>query len=133
MIAADTSFLVDYLDGVQAAGAYVEANRDEPITAPSLSLFEVYRGAARADGRDQVEQAASNLSWIDPLPLDDPAAREAAVIEAELLESGDRINLGDVLVAGVCRRHGARIVTSDSHFDRVDGLDVDDHREQFDA
>jgi len=47
-----------------------------------------------------------------------------SLVEAELLDAGNRINLGDVLIAGVCRHHGARIVTRDEHFGRVDGLDV---------
>lgn len=125
MIALDTSFLLDYLDGVDAAAAYLRDREDKPFFAPSLALFEVYRGAARTEGRDGVDRVATALDWVDPLPLSEPAAREAAVVEAELLEAGDRINLGDALIAGVCRHNGARIVTRDSHFDRVDGLDVD--------
>lgn len=50
---------------------------------------------------------------------------ESLVIAAELLDAGDRIKLGDALIAGVCRHNGARIVTRDHHFDRVDGLDVE--------
>lgn len=125
MIAFDTGFLVDYLDGVDATAEYLDANEDRPFFAPSLSLFEVYRGAARTDGRDGIERVTSALEWIDPLPLDEPAAREAALVERELLDAGDRVNLGDTLVAGVCRHHGARIVTRDDHFDRVGDLAVE--------
>ena len=124
MIAFDTCFLLDYLDGVDAAAAFLQEHEDKPFFAPSLALFEVYRGAARTGGRDGVERVTSGLDWVEPLPLTDPAAREAALVEAELLDTGDRINLGDVLVAGVCRHNGARVVTRDSHFDRVDDLAV---------
>ncbi|WP_436907634.1 type II toxin-antitoxin system VapC family toxin [Halosimplex marinum] len=127
MIALDTSFLLDYLDGVDAAATYLEAREDKPFFAPSLALFEVYRGAARTDGREGIERVASGLDWVEPLPLSESAAREAALVEAELLDAGDRINLGDALIAGVCRHHGARIVTRDSHFDRVDGLDAEEY------
>ena len=123
MIAFDTRFLLDYLAGVDAA-AFLQEHEDKPFFAPSLALFEVYRGAARTGGRDGVERVTSGLDWVEPLPLTDPAAREAALVEAELLDTGDRINLGDVLVAGVCRHNGARVVTRDSHFDRVDDLAV---------
>jgi len=125
MIAFDTSFLLDYLDGDPAAAAYLEEHQNKPFYAPALALFEVYRGAARASGREEVNHAVSGLDWLDPLPLDDPAAQEAALIEAELLDSGERVNLGDTLIAGVCRHHGARVVTRDDHFERVNGLDVD--------
>lgn len=125
MIAFDTSFLLDYLDGVAATATYLEDHEDKPFFAPSLVLFEVYRGAARTGGREHVAQATDSLDWIDPLPLDAPAAREAALIEAELIEHGERINLGDTLIAGVCRHNGARIVTRDGHYDRVAELTVE--------
>ncbi|PSP46715.1 VapC toxin family PIN domain ribonuclease [Halobacteriales archaeon QH_1_68_42] len=125
MIAFDASFLLDYLDGVDATTAYLEANEDKPFFAPSLALFEVYRGATRSNGREGLDRVTSGLDWVEPLPLSEPAAREAALVEAELLDSGDRINLGDALIAGICRHNGARIVTRDDRFDRVDGLDVE--------
>ena len=125
MIAFDTSFLLDYLDGLDSTAAYLEANASKPFFAPSLVLFEVYRDVARASGREGFERVTSDLDWVEPLPLSEPVAREAALVEAELLDSGNRINLGDALIAGTCRHHGARIVTRDDHFDRVDNLEVD--------
>lgn len=127
MIAFDISFLLDYLDGVEAAADYLDEHEEKPLFAPSLALFEVYRGAARTGGRDNLERVASSLDWLEPLPLSDPAAREAARIEAALLDTGDRINLGDTLIAGICRHHGARIVMRDEHFDRIDDLEVTDY------
>lgn len=56
--------------------------------------------------------------------MTEAAAREAALVEAELLDTGHPINLGDVLVAGVCRHHGTGIVTRDDRFERVEGLEV---------
>lgn len=125
MIAFDTSFLLDYLDGVDDTAAYLEAHEDPPLFAPSLVLFEVYRGVARTGGRDEIDRVTSALDWVEPLPLSNAAAKEAALVEAELLDSGERINLGDTLIAGVCRHNGARIVTRDDHFDRVDGLETE--------
>jgi predicted nucleic acid-binding protein len=125
VIAFDATFLLDYLDGVDDTARYLEANEDSPFFAPTLVVFEVYRRVARVGGRDGIERVMSDLDWIEPLPLSEPAAREAALVEAELLDRGDRINLGDALIAGTCRHHGAQIVTRDSHFDRVDGLEVD--------
>lgn len=127
MIAFDTSFLLDYLDGVEATAEYLAEHEEKPFFAPSLALFEVYRGAARTGGREQIERVASALEWAEPLPLEDAAAREAALIEAELLDAGERVNLGDTLIAGVCRHNGARIVTRDEHFDRVQDLEVQEY------
>ena len=125
MIAVDTSFLLDYLDGVDATADYLQANEDAPFFVPSLVSFEIYRGAARTEGRSGLDRVTAGLDWLDSLPLDAAAAREAALIEAELLDAGAPINLGDTLIAGICRHHDARIVTRDSHFDRVEGLAVE--------
>lgn len=125
MIAFDTSFLLDYLDGVDATATYLADHEDEPFYTPSLVLFEVYRGAARAGGPDGIETVVEGLDWLDVLPLTDATAREAAWVEAELLDAGERVNLGDTLIAGVCRHNGARLVTRDGHFQRVQGLDVE--------
>lgn len=127
MIVFDTTFLLDYLDGVDATANYLEARPETPFFAPSLVLFEVYRGAARAGGRDALKRAASGLDWVEPLSLTDAAAREAALVEAELLDAGEPINLGDTLIAGVCRHNGARIVTRDGHFERVRDLEVESY------
>lgn len=125
MIVLDTSFLLDYLDGVEATAEYLAQHEDKPFFTPSLALFEVYRGAAQAGGSEQIEQVEDALDWVEPLPLDEPAAREAAIIEAELLTAGERINLGDTLIAGICRHNGARVLTRDNHYQRVDGLNVE--------
>lgn len=124
MLAFDTSFLLDYLDGEDATAEFLAAHEDKPFHAPTLALFEVYRGAARVGEPEQMERAVSALSWVDPLPLTDATAREAAAIESELRNDGMPINLGDVLIAGVCRHNGARVVTRDDDFDHVDGLNV---------
>lgn len=127
MIALDTSFLLDYLDGVDAAAKYLYAHEGAPFHAPSLSLFEVYRWAARSGGAEQIERVTSALGWVDPLPVDDAAVREATLVEAELHDAGAPINLGDVLIAGVCRQHGARIVTRDVDFERVPDFGVESY------
>lgn len=124
MIALDTTFLLDYLDGDEDTRTFLDGRGDGPFFAPTLSLFEVYRGAARADGPEGVDTVRSGLDWIEPLPLTHEAACEAAIVEAELLDDGLPINLGDVLVAGTCRVDDAAIVSRDGHFDRVDDLDV---------
>lgn len=123
MMALDSSFLVDYLDGVEAAADFL-ADTEGPFAAPTLALFEVYRGAARAGGDEGLRLAAEALDWVEPLPLTEDGAREAALVEAEVLDDGERINIGDALIAGVCRSVGGSVVTRDDHFGRVAGLET---------
>lgn len=124
MIALDATYLVDYLDGVDDALAFLDDRGSAPLHAPTLALYEVERGALRAGGRDALDAAVEALDWVEPLPLTASAAREAALVEHELREDGAPVNLGDALIAGICRDAGASIVTRDSDFERIDGLDV---------
>lgn len=125
MILLDTTYLLDYLEGTDAASSYLEANEENPLFAASLSLFELYRGAGRVSDAEGIEGVAGALDWVEPVAVDESAAREAAEIEAELHADGAPINLADVLVAGTCRVNGATLVTRDEGFDRIEGLTVD--------
>lgn len=125
MIALDTTFLVDYLDGVDATADFLARHDDMPFVAPSLVLFEVHRGAARADGAAGIDRVDEALEWVDPLALTAAGAREAARVEAAVLDAGEPVNLGDVLIAGVCRHNDATLVTRDEDFGRVPDLDVE--------
>lgn len=66
MIALDTSFLVDYLDGVDASREFLEEHEDRPFFAPTLALFEAYGGGGRTGGEGGIERVASALDWATP-------------------------------------------------------------------
>lgn len=124
----DTNFLIDYLDedrpASEDAKALLEANPNREYRIPSVAFFEVLRGGARLRGAAGVTDLIEQLSWADPLPLTLLSAREAALIDGELEKSGQKINLGDVLIAGTVREMSGTIVTRDSHFEHIEGLDV---------
>lgn len=82
------------------------------------------RGGARIRGPRGVADLIEQLAWVDHLPLTDPDARQAALVDGELAGEGQEINLGNVLIAGPVREAGGTVFTSDTHFDRVNGLDV---------
>ena len=124
----ETSFVLDYWDGEGFARDFF-ASLDDDVGVATVSLFELYLGALLAESPNAtVGSIADDLSWAEPLPFTDGAAREATRIESELTDRGEKINLADVLIAGVARDRGATLVTTDGHFDRVDGLDVHNPR-----
>lgn len=123
MIALDTSFLVDYLRGVDATETFLK-KQDAPVYyVPSISLFELHRDAAWADTKT-VEAVADAIGWVETLPFCEDGVKQAAEIHAELLTRGTPINAADVMIAGVCRHHGAALVTRDRDFDAVSGLET---------
>lgn len=125
MRCTDTSFLVDYLNGVDTAENWLADHERQPIHAPTVALFEIYRGVLRADLPGGLDEAADSLDWTEPLHFTDAAARETARVEHELRTAGEQINVADRMIAGVCRHHGARLVTRDGDFEHVHGLDVE--------
>ncbi|MBX0286817.1 PIN domain-containing protein [Haloarcula salinisoli] len=120
----DTSALVDYLHGNDAMAAFLDATEQRPLFAPTVALHEVFVGGARLRGAGGVEDAREDLDWVEPLELTVEGAAEAALIEAELEDGGAKIGPMDTLIAGVVREAGGTLVTRDSHFDRVAGLEV---------
>lgn len=124
MIAFDTPFLIDYLDAQPVAQEFIDARPDQQFYVPTQVLFEAYRGGARTDRVAGVEWVREALEWLETLAFTEAAADRAARVEAQLLNDGNDINVGDVVVAGTCLHHGADLVTDDGHFDHVDGLEV---------
>lgn len=125
----DTSTLIGYLEGEEAAGAFLETSQ-RPYFAPTVVLYEVFVGAARLRGSDGVEDAREDLDWLEPLPLTVDGAGEAALVDAELRAAGTPIGAMDTLIAGVVREAGGTLVTADEDFARVSGLDVRDYRDE---
>lgn len=126
MQALDTTYLVDYLAEAEGgpAGTFLEAHEDVPLYVSTLALYEIHRGAVFADGGESVETLARKLEWVERLPFTESSAREAVAIEREQRASGEPVNRVDVLVAAVARSAGAELVTRDSVFERIDGLEV---------
>ncbi|ADD06854.1 homolog to endonuclease VapC [Natrialba magadii ATCC 43099] len=123
MIALDASFVIDYLNGVEATRSFLEQRDELVYYVPTLALFEVAREAAWAESRS-VADVLAGIDWTEPLAFDAGASREAVQIHAELLENGTPINAADVMIAGICRHHGASLVTRDGDFTDVSGLEL---------
>lgn len=128
MICLDTSFVIDYWEGEPFAKTFFEGVENE-VGIPTVALFELYVGALLSDAPEEdIATVADDLDWADPIPFDDRAARDAARIDTELIRRGERINLGDALIAGTVRSRDATLVATDNHFDRVTDLPVENPR-----
>lgn len=120
----DTSFLVDYLKGKEYTVNYLEENSEEAFYTSTISLFELFRGEMRSEGSNNIKELKENIGWLNSKELEPGAAEEAARIEKELEEKGKRINLADVLIAGSAQQIGAEIVTGDSDFEKIPGIET---------
>jgi predicted nucleic acid-binding protein len=125
----DSSFCADFLRGREAAKAYRLAHRNESLVLSSIGYYELYHGAVK-EGRDP-GRIDDHLPWVERIDYDPTHALEGARIRQELDARGQRIQHPDMMLAGVARSLGVPVVTADDGFERVDGLDVENHRELY--
>ena len=123
----DSSFLVDYARGDEAAISYLAAHDDEEIGASTIVLSELYRGLMITREMTR-EEATSKYEWVEPVPFTNETAAEAAAIYVELRSDGAMINKSDIYIAGTARSLGVPLVVGDDHFDAVGGLQVETYR-----
>ncbi len=121
MIVADTDVLIDYLSG-KGAGAdrvALELERGDLATTV-ITRFELLAGVRNPRQEAIVRDL---LDALEVLPLDGPAADEAAGVRRVLEASGTAIGMADSLIAGIVKvRRGLLLTRNRRHFDGVDGL-----------
>lgn len=121
----DTSFLVDYLKGRDYTLDYLEKNSEQVFYASSLTMFELYRGELKSQGKSNVENLRERLEWLKTEEIDDKTAEEAAKIEEKLSDKGEKVNLADTLIAGEAKKKGAKIITKDKDFQKMEEITVE--------
>jgi len=111
----DANFLIDYLDGVPATGAYYEANdgADEVWIMPAPAHAEALVGVGNHRAAD-VDRAIDALAWGEIYDIDEKLSVEAARIADEIGPQGPYLDGVDGLVAAVGRELDAPIVSADS-------------------
>ncbi len=65
-----------------------------------------------------------SLQWLE---FDQEACRLAGRIGAELIDRGEPLGAGDLLIAAISLRHGQRLITRNRGFARVPGLQVESY------
>lgn len=128
MVVYDSSVIIDYLDGGDAAIEYVDTNHDERTVVPPLVLFEVYQGEVFKSGVADFEAVDTALDWLTVVDVTRDLARVAAELQADLRQRGDPLAARDAFIAGVARGLDDRLVVADSDFDvagLTDRLDIE--------
>jgi predicted nucleic acid-binding protein len=123
----ETSYLVDYEQGVESAREYYHEHGHVSLVASTISTFELAFGVAWSSS-SSLEELVASLSWVEFLPFTVEDALEGARIQAEMQAAGTRLPVADSMIAGVARNRGAVLVAADPHFDDIDGLSVEHYR-----
>ena len=127
MACLETSFLIDLLRGKTAVNELKdELDRTEArlaIAAPSIMELWVGSYAVKRTKAEQ-DKILELIESLELLPLDGRSAREAGEIEASLSAKGIEIQTEDVMIAGIARINGEKLVTRDIDYVRIPGLKI---------
>ncbi|HLC66440.1 MAG TPA: type II toxin-antitoxin system VapC family toxin [Candidatus Nanoarchaeia archaeon] len=121
MYVLDSSILIDVLRKTERFKQLRKAFGTIPLITTSISAHELVVGARTDKQRFVLEHL---LTGMRILPHDSGAAKQSGQIERELIHAGKSINTPDALIAGICRMHGAELITADTDFMRVHDLKV---------
>lgn len=115
MTVLDSSVIIDMLAGVPDVVEAVEA-RGQPYLTSSLCVFEVVDGRVGSHDTDVVA-VRQQFGGVRSLDLNEQIALEAARMQDELLNDGERMAARDLLVAATARSTGDELVVSDTDFE----------------
>lgn len=127
MTVLDTSFLVDLIrkDPVTLHTIKEYEERDEDLCTTVINSLELIRGVYCSSQRDQNKREVNAiLSALNVLNIDQEVQEIFGKISSDCFHEGCTIGDFDELIAAICISHNQRIITRNSHFNRIPGLSV---------
>lgn len=126
MFALDTNTLIYFFKGTGRVAERLLDTAPSEIGIPTICIYEIETGIAKSQQPDKRrKQFDQLLDLVKILPLNRPAADQAAGIRATLERAGQPIGALDTLIAGTALAHNAALVTRNlREFERVPGLSV---------
>lgn len=110
----DATYLIDYLDGVEATREFYEANggNEECWVMPVPAYAEVLVGEGNLPNGD-VPGARADFAWGETYAVDEETAVTAAHIADKIGPEGPYLDGHDALIAAVGRELDAPVVSAD--------------------
>lgn len=120
-IVLDTGILIDFLRNKRETVNLIETLRNENLATTAINAFELFWGAHRI--KSQLEAVERLLNSVILLNTTIESMKEAGNIAADLDSRGIQINVGDLLIAAICKVNNYAIATNnEKHFSRIKGL-----------
>lgn len=128
----DTSFLIDYLAGVESTKTFYEeaGSTEEQWLIPLVAYAEILVGAGNLPDGD-VDGVRADLSWGEVYVTDERTAITAGEIADEIAPGGPYLDGPDALIAAVGRELDAPVVSGDgdlTHEETRKVIDVEEYR-----
>ncbi|WP_254837578.1 PIN domain-containing protein [Natronomonas marina] len=127
----DATFLIDYLDGVEATREFYEEHGGGRTrwVVPVPAFAEVLVGEGNLPNGD-IDGARADLAWVDVRPVDERTAATAGHIADEIAPDGPYLDGVDALVAAVGRELDVPVVSGDgdlTHEETKRVVDVEEY------
>jgi len=123
----DSYIIIDFLNNVPAAIGKIEelTNSGEELATTVFNEQEVLYGVLKPKRRN-IEMVKQFFDSLNVLSYDRSCISNAVEIMVDLENRGLPIGDMDVLIAGICLAHKAKIVTGNAeHFSRIKNLKVE--------
>jgi predicted nucleic acid-binding protein len=127
----DATFLIDYLNGVEATAEYLLAHEEEQFILPAPAYAEVLVGEEN-DPDGDVSEVKATLSWGEIYETDEDTAALAGEIATAVGPEGPFLAGMDGLIAAVGRELNAPVVSDDTaltHPETKQVIDVEEYRD----
>ena len=111
----DSSVIIEMLAGTSDVVEFVEA-RGQPYLTSSLCVYEVVDGRV-GSGETDVTAVRQQFGGVEALEVDEQFALEAARMQDELMDRGERMPARDLLIAATARSTGDELVVADGDFE----------------
>jgi predicted nucleic acid-binding protein len=110
---------IEFFGGGSLAPHYRALIREQSdVLTPTIVMYEVYKRIALLFGENSAKEAVAAMAGTLVVPLDDTLALLAAQLAAK-----HKLPMADAIVYATGRQLGADVVTSDKHFEGLDGVE----------
>jgi predicted nucleic acid-binding protein len=124
----DTTYIIDLLDGQPDAVKKSEIldTQNEALFTTAISVFELWQGVSDIKDKKKLEKIHDLLDNLGLFSLDKESAKIGGKIHSELYAKGLPIQPEDSMIAGICIKHGQKIMTKNvKHFSRITTLEIE--------
>ena len=117
----DSTGWIEYLTESKLAGKYarhIESCKPDRNITPSIVIYEVYKKMMTLWSEEEVITAIAHIdNYTTVVDIDIRAAVKGAETSLE-----EKLPMADALIYGIATMHGAKLVTSDSHFKGMENV-----------
>jgi predicted nucleic acid-binding protein len=121
----ESNFIIDLLKGKDNAIQVYEEIKDAPLSITaiaSVALFEILRG--KEQNQDKIRRFEELRQKMTVLPFGEREAEEASQIEKAIHQKGQTISPLDLLIGATAKTNKAILISNDSGYQRIDGLQL---------